>query len=84
MAHYNWSANAERGISRSVQDYVNEKGVLIQDVPSAQVLVRSMNDLSLLSDCAPGTAAFTADGQHIWMKGADGSWNDWMADQAST
>ena len=83
MAYYNWTANAERAIDRGVVDYVNEKGAVICDVPASRVLVRSMDDLALLTDCPPGTAAFTADGKHFWMKAADESWNDWLDDQAS-
>ena len=80
MPNYNWSANAEREISRSVLDYVNKEGILTRDSPAAQVLVRNEDDLSLLSEYAPGTFAFTKDGSHVWMKAADGSWNDWIAD----
>ena len=83
MEHYNWSANAERGMSRGVLDYVNTDGIRIRDIPVSHVLVRGFEDLSLLSGDPPGTSAFTADGKHHWMKAADGAWNDWLDDQAS-
>ncbi len=83
MAYYNWTANAERAIDRGVMDYVNEKGAVIHDIPASRVLVRSVADLALLPDCPPGTAAFTEDGTHFWMKAADGSWDDWLDDQTT-
>ena len=84
MNHYNWTANAERAIIRDVLDYVNDDGTLVRDIPVSTALVRGFDDLPLLTDHAPGTVAFTADGKHCWVKAADGSWNDWLADGAST
>ncbi len=84
MTHYNWNANAERAINRGVLDYVNEEGLLIHDIPAPLGLVRNEADLALLSEFTPGAAAFGADGRHFWMKATDGSWNDWLDDQAST
>ena len=81
MEHYNWSANAERGMSRGVLDYVNKGGIRVRDIPVPHVLVRNYDDLSLLSGDPPGTSAFTADGKHLWMKAADGTWNDWLQEQ---
>ena len=82
MSHYNWSANAEREISLPVLDYVNEDGTITRDSPVSRVLIRNAGDLALLSDYPPGTAAFTKDGSHAWLKAADGTWNDWLADNA--
>ena len=81
MEHYNWSANAERGMSRGVLDYVSKDGIRVRDIPVPHVLVRNYDDLSLLSGDPPGTSAFTADGKHLWMKAADGTWNDWLQEQ---
>ena len=61
MEHYNWSANAERGMSRGVLDYVSKDGIRVRDIPVPHVLVRNYDDLSLLSGDPPGTSAFTAD-----------------------
>ncbi|MBR5110412.1 MAG: hypothetical protein IK099_09460 [Clostridia bacterium] len=82
MPRYNWSANAEREMSRAVMDYVNTDGTLTRDAPVFQVLVRSAEDLPLLSEYPAGTFAFCKDGSHAWMKSADGAWNDWLADPA--
>ena len=81
MPRYNWSANAEREMSRSVLDYVNEDGTLTRDAPVFQVLVRSAEDLALLADYPAGAFAFTGDGSRAWMKAADGEWHDWLADE---
>ena len=83
MPRYNWSANAEREMSRSVMDYINEDGTLTRDAPVFQVLVRNAEDLPLLSEYPTGTFAFSKDGSHVWMKAADGGWHDWLADSAS-
>ncbi|MBR3017418.1 MAG: hypothetical protein IKH57_10160 [Clostridia bacterium] len=82
MPRYNWSANAEREMSRSVLDYVNADGTLTRDAPVFQVLVRNAGDLSLLSEYPAGTFAFSKDGKHVWLKAEDSVWHDWLANNA--
>ncbi len=79
MSSYNWGAYAERNMGIGAVSYVNAEGAVIRDVPAGTVMVRSGDDLALLSDDPPGTMAFTGDGAHLWAKNADGTWKDWSA-----
>ena len=35
---------------------------------------------ALPESAAPGSAAFTGDGEHFFVKGVEGQWNDWLAE----
>ena len=57
-------------------DYIDENGDLHVDEKPAAVLIRTGNDLALVSDYPVGTIAYTAGFAKIWQKGANGTWTE--------
>lgn len=53
--------------------YVKD-GEIYQNASCEAILIESSEDLELLTSYDPGSIAFTAGYEHMWQKGADGTW----------
>lgn len=61
-------------------DYVDD-GDLIRGSSAGSVMIESSSDLSLLTDYAPGSIAFTAGYENMWQKKADGTWKQFVGEE---
>lgn len=65
--------NPEMMASSQIIDVVQDHR-LIRNVPASTVMVSAQSDLADLTDCAPGSVAFTAGGGLAWQLAANGEW----------
>lgn len=72
-----YDSRNDRILSQAIDetDYVQD-GKVYKKMPTSIVMVGSSSDLDLLTDYNPGTFAYTANLEHVWIMGVDCSWNE--------